>query len=526
MRGYRRLKASGGLGRVAAVKEALTNTPACQPAACSLRFLGLENKEAELSVRQFLLVRRVATGLGEALLESVGNHDKPVRYALPMRWREVLRAHGFCVAEKTSAWLWTGFTALYLANGIFTVFKLAVVNAAETVRARTRPLGRYVFFDALGSGNLPSSGNDGDSHDIVNWYLRWSQRAHGIDNVCHSVAGVVVRLAGTTPVIAVQSALRPLGNFDSLMKFFLWSVVSCVRAFLGILSATWWPALMLGEAAKAAQVRFQKPELLACDYLFHNSNWIYRPLWTYEAARKGSRILFYFYSTNVEQFKGGGLYPPIPYGWQAMTWPQYLVWNEYQASFIRRAVGVSVTIDVVNSISFHAGKPAPRDMPTNSIAVFDVQPMRDAIYRPLALIVEYYVPRNANQFLTDIHETAVSAGFFVILKRKRDVGSRVHPAYVRTTKALLLDEQCAEIDPTTSAKALIERCQAVVSTPFTSTALIGRELGKPSIYYDPYGICEKDDRAAHGIPIVSGRAELLVWLATLEPKSVQTGVEA
>jgi hypothetical protein len=50
--------------------------------------------------------------------------------------------------------------------------------------------------------------------------------------------------------------------------------------------------------------------------------------------------------------------------------------------------------------------------------------------------------------------------------------------------------------------------------PFTSTALIARNMGKPSIYYDPTGNLQKDDRAAHGIPIVSGVSELETWLST------------
>jgi polysaccharide biosynthesis PFTS motif protein len=49
--------------------------------------------------------------------------------------------------------------------------------------------------------------------------------------------------------------------------------------------------------------------------------------------------------------------------------------------------------------------------------------------------------------------------------------------------------------------------------PFTSTALLGREMGKPSIYYDPHGLVQKDDRAAHGIPIVTGPDELHAWIA-------------
>jgi polysaccharide biosynthesis PFTS motif protein len=91
----------------------------------------------------------------------------------------------------------------------------------------------------------------------------------------------------------------------------------------------------------------------------------------------------------------------------------------------------------------------------------------------------------------------------------------VHPAYELAIRRLSKTANYLELDPDTSASALIEKCQAVISTPFTSTALIGRELGKPSIYYDPHGICKKDDRAAHGIPILSGQQELRDWLSAL-----------
>ncbi len=52
--------------------------------------------------------------------------------------------------------------------------------------------------------------------------------------------------------------------------------------------------------------------------------------------------------------------------------------------------------------------------------------------------------------------------------------------------------------------------------PFTSTAHIARELGKPACFYDPTGMIQRNDRAAHGIPIIIGRAELQAWLASLE----------
>ncbi len=99
---------------------------------------------------------------------------------------------------------------------------------------------------------------------------------------------------------------------------------------------------------------------------------------------------------------------------------------------------------------------------------------------------------------------------------KRNVGSKVHPSYVNTINSLSNSDNYLEIDPDTAATALIAHCIGVISALFTSIARIGRDLGKPSVYYDTHGVCEKEDRAAHGIPVVSGRMELFAWLDALE----------
>jgi polysaccharide biosynthesis PFTS motif protein len=272
---------------------------------------------------------------------------------------------------------------------------------------------------------------------------------------------------------------------------------------------------MLSEAVKAAQVRYLQPQMLARDYLFHNSNWIYRPLWSYEAERKGSRIIFYFYSTNCEKFKHGSVSNSLAYGWRAMSWQQYVVWDEYQLNFVRSAVGSEPHINVVGPIPFVSGKKLPQDLPANFIAVFDVQPMRDSIYQRLGIEFEYYVPRNAIRFLDDIQEVTLIAGYNMVLKRKRNIEGKIHPAYESEIGRLGKTDNYIELDPDTSAIELIEKCKAVISAPYTSTAHIGKALGKPSIYYDPYGICEKDDYAAHGTQILSGKAELQEWLSSL-----------
>lgn len=272
---------------------------------------------------------------------------------------------------------------------------------------------------------------------------------------------------------------------------------------------------MFSETAKAALIRLQDPALLARDYLFHNSNWIYRPLWIYYAENKGARVFFYFYSTNIEKFKRASTYASTPFGWQIMTWSHYLVWDRYQCEFIQRAVGSDARIDVVGPVPFHAEKSLDLELNPLSIAVFDIQPMRNVTYQMLGIDMEYYVPRHANSFLVDIQHATASAGYTMALKRKRNVGHRLHPSYEHTLTLLIKADNYLEVDPDVSATELIKKCQAVISMPFTSTALLGRHQGLPSVYYDPLGICQKNDRAAHGIPILSGKAELSAWLKSL-----------
>jgi len=53
---------------------------------------------------------------------------------------------------------------------------------------------------------------------------------------------------------------------------------------------------------------------------------------------------------------------------------------------------------------------------------------------------------------------------------------------------------------------------------FTSTAVIAKQEGKPSVYYDPSGVIQKNNRAAHDIPVLSGINELEDWVNSIDNK--------
>lgn len=514
MRGYRFLKVSNQLGRIAAVKEALTNTglSQCDGLTSSLIF-GAGSKDAELITRQYLLVRVCGLSFNKALLRALGKPGSDVVCPLPPEWRKVVEQHGFKVAKIRSALSWNCFVALFLAYGVVQIVKRFVCSVKEIGQPSRQTLGNYAYFNGLAPGNLPQPCKDGRSHDIVTWHQRWPGRVIGLDTLCHSVEGATPSAVDGIPAISVPSAIPPLTQIGSLVCFMVWGVASSSRAVIDFLRGRWWHALMLGEASSSATTRMHEPNSLARDYLFHVTSYIYRPLWTYEAKKQGSRVTFYFYAANVEGFKRTCGYPELTYGWQVMNWPHYLVWDSYQADFVRRAVGESANVSIVGPIWFHTSGEAVAGLPLSTVAVFDVQPMRASRYQILGADIEYYTPDTANQFLSDIYKVLSERGSTVALKRKREIGRLAHPKYRQLIRRFDRLSNFIAVDLDMSAFRLIEDCAAVISMPFTSTALIARELGKPSVFYDPTGQLQSDDRAAHGIPIVSGVEQLRAWFS-------------
>jgi len=523
MRGYRFLKKSKSLGRILDIKRELTNQRLdIKKKHYSKHIFGEGIGQAELVCRQYLLSRVADRSLNQALLHALGKPSSPVVYYLPPEWRKIIRKQGLKVAPFRTALLWNAVVGIMLAYGVFKITKIILNGISVELRQSTQRLGSYVYYDNLGPGNLPQPCRDGRSHDIITWYMQWADRVSNLDTICHGVIGADHKEVNRTPVVPVDAPIPHLTSFAAIVRFTIWSFGAVMIATWDLLRGRWWHALLLNQAALAAQVRVQNHERLAKDYLFHNSGWIYRPLWTYEAEKHGSRILFYFYSTNCEAFKQAEGYPQLLFGWQAMNWPHYLVWDEYQADFVRRAVGETANISVVGPICFNT---SGEEMPTfigRGVAVFDITPTRSSLYRTLGAAFEFYVPETCIPFLHDIQQVTGEAGYMMLWKRKRKLKNKLsfaHPVYITFAERLSEFENVIIIDPDISANRVIEASSLVISMPFTSTALIARELDKPSCFYDPTGLVQKDDRAAHGIEIVSGPEELKKWLKNIPIES-------
>ena len=282
-----------------------------------------------------------------------------------------------------------------------------------------------------------------------------------------------------------------------------------VYSFAKLLCGQWQYALLLGELIKALELKYVDKDMLPAECIFSNSLWIYRPLWSYVAESRGCNIQFYFYSTNIEQFKFKSGYQLQPNNWDLCSWPNYLVWNEYQENFIKREIKYFLNIKIVGHIWGSDCDKVLQNLPADSIAIFDIQPTKPSVYMELGLGYEYYTSEVVCQFIDDIYDVFNQKNNLA-LKNKRKLKDRVHEKYSKLINELE-GEGLDIINPDIAAIRLIDACKAVISLPFTSTALIAREAGKISIYYDPTGKLQKDDRAAHGILLISGKKELHQW---------------
>lgn len=512
LRGHRILKKTNSLDKISAIKDLLAVTDCAKSKLMSPIILGAAISNSELVLRQYLLYHFANYDLNKAILYAKGNSDASIVHPLPHIWFSAFEQSGLKIAKVRSTLLWNGYIIMFFALGLKVIGKTIIQSIKEIIRPAYNGLGRYTYFDSISVDNLHNS-KGRYSRTILSWYQQWSGRVGELDTICHDIQGLNPTNSGAVCVRSLLSAIPPINTINGLVRYTAWAIKSILLAGIDLFRGRWWHALLLNQAARSAHVRIMSADLLAREYMFHNANWIYRPLWTYEAEARECLVTFYFYSTNCESFKLRSGYSKQIYGWQNLNWPRYLVWNDYQSSFVKRVIGEGAPVKVVGCIWFSDNGNNFSSTTKHNIAVFNVTPQRLSHYAPQVIQdFHFYSPKVCNKFLLDIQQTSFEQQYNMLLKQKRNIGSMAHPSYRLICESLLSLQNVRCVDADTSAIQVIEECDLVISMPFTSTALIAREMNKPSVYYDPLGLCQKGDRAAHGIEILQGKNELESWI--------------
>jgi polysaccharide biosynthesis PFTS motif protein len=286
------------------------------------------------------------------------------------------------------------------------------------------------------------------------------------------------------------------------------SFISLIFLIIG----KWSPALLLSEIFKAISYIDSKKSTNLKRYLFHYSETIYRPIWTYFSDLKNAEIVLYFYSTYdaPTDYKNKKINRFYEFG--NISWSKILVWDEYQKKILSSFVDKNCELIVTGPIWFR-DKNFLFEKKSFKVIIFDTEVHRPSVHYGWGEIAEYnnYNKNLSYLFLNDIYNLFKNKDVEIVLKRKRKIGDYSQTAYKNLILKLKTDPKFIEIDQDVSPQYLIENANIVISTPFTSANLYNVKKGIKNIYYDPISYVDKEDPAARGFAIISGFEELQAW---------------
>lgn len=521
-RAWRKIQETGGQPLAHFELASVLDTATVKPGSLLRRLLvpGVSDENVELTLRQRLLKDLVVNKLMPRFMMHKAFPERAQSFGLPPSWRTILLVAGVNVAPLGSRLDWTLYLLQALVRAAKTIRRLAL-NNMNIPEAPTEPYA--VLVDLTLDAATIRGRNDKAMHNFASWYsdgaLRkpeeihvWSQtqidRFHTIQAGYGLSPAIFPKLGSTSERLGF--ALKALGRFG----------LACSMTLFG----RWQAALLADESVYLSYCRYLGVEGLATTYVYHNSNWIYRPLWTYYAEQQGSRVIMAFYSANITPiyWRDGTQTPYYP-GYRIMNWPQYALWDKGQENFVRSvALGDPVT-HIVGAIPYaDADTPMP-DIPSRSIGLFDVSIGRPALLANLGIISPYYSSDVMRRFLFDSYEACAVNGRTLVLKRKRDIGRLVDRDYAAAVEELSRMDGVLILDPDINAARLIAEVEGVISIPYTSTAILAKLATVPSVYYDPMAVLRTEGPECHGIAMLDSSEELTAWVARLDAPPARDG---
>ena len=487
-------------------------------------FLKNTDFKLDISLRQYTIARIILSKnatFNKSLFISIYKKT-PLIYSLPITYINFLSSKGIKVAKFKSIILWHFVLLLEFIQSVLSSVKYIIENLFYLFSKRfnydLRNKKVDAYFLGLTKDKIPSSFQSDSPYDCFTYFGEKYKSKFSVF-FAHDIDIKERRLNNQITLKFQKYPFRLLTKLTSLLDLMSFLIKEVISAPFYFFSKKWWRLYTLKDLFFAKACYLQREKQLAKSYLFHNS-FIYRPIWSYVADKKGSDIIFYFYSINNETFLGKDGNSASPnYIWQNMNWPKYLFWNEYSKNYYTQFCRKPFRSEISGPISLNHNR-LDRNLLFRepSISIFDVMPIRVSSYRSLASPFEYYIPEVAISFLKDILLVCEEHNIQMLLKNKYSFNSKKpiyhHPKYINFLLKLSKNKNVIFIKPDTSPVDLIKATKLSIVMPFTSTAFISKTVNKPVCYYDSSGIISKKDMSTNDIEIIIGYKELKDWVLT------------
>ena len=511
IKSYLLLKRRNELAKLSYIRKVLQNTDVVSGhVKYSPLIFGDAFYCASVTVRQFLLSRIVTKRFNRVLSICFAFRSRGF-FVIPMEWRKVLKINGIKTYPIIDTLAWKGFVFSYFVLGLYTIVKVGFQKNSRMTSTNSRS----IYFVGATGNNLSRGTPDNPKYNLSEWYKSFYSEAcsEAMLFPVFDENPTRINFSGTKR-LSMDGHMPAIEGWSGKLKFFLWASKTGAFCFYEFCRGNWWHPLLLQQAVLAKQIKMSDETTLFDEYWFSNSAYLFRPLWTYAVELKNKKVNLYFYSTNIEGYTYRNKACPSPVGYGLMTWPNYVVWDERQKNFLQAELGRNINSEVVGPILFSdSGEEIGVDC-SDRIAVFDIPMRRLSQMSQLGLPDDLYDHKNIRKFIFDIFNSAATVKQKLVYKSKRrTITNGNYNKYISCVSEGM-DVYFAV--PECSSYSLIKDSKAVVSIPFTSTAIIARDMGIPSVYYDPTGLINgEESQVARGIPVIANELALKEWLASV-----------
>ena len=259
-------------------------------------FFGNKEVDKELLIRQFLLMRFGYFNFNRSLFYSKGLNNCSFAHAIPSDWYSIIEKNDIKINRSKSSFLFILNQFIHFFLGLFSIFEVAYTNFKISNKIYKEPYS--VFYNAVSEKCFSNQINDKKnklSYSLLDWYLaNKNTKKKNINLIIHNKK-INNFLHGDIKVIYKKN-LFPRLEFHMYLLFFLHSITLSIFSLISIFFGKWYYSLLLKDSILNAYVKYCRRDLLAKEYLFDNSNFFYRPMWTHEIEKKTIRynLLFLF----------------------------------------------------------------------------------------------------------------------------------------------------------------------------------------------------------------------------------------
>ena len=467
-----------------------------------------EKNNLDKSISQYLAANIYIKVLNKKIISSFRQ-----KVSLPLEKEVYLKLTNFINIKKYSSFI---LFALFVLKEFFFGFSYFFLKLLEYITKyfyfRTKLNNSAYFISLLNHQCLT---DDNRNYNIYNWFKNFnSDNKKNINFYFHNI-----KIKSIDENKKYLKSPVNILEFKTFVFFLLFGSLLIFVSFISLFFLRWKLALLSKDILSKLIIQNTSSKYCFKEYLFNNSSWIYKPLWVDEVEKKGSKVIMYFYSMNIENIKKNSESIHLTDSfWNLCTWKNYYVWNIEHKNILNNFIKfVPAKIEIVGPIpysdtSFNYNLFG--DNEKKKIAIFDISLYRKSIRIYFNTVQEFYTYKTTKKFISDILKLADKKEFTFYLKLKRHNSNFFDKNYINLIDSLKEIDNLKIIDPEISAFKLTEFCDAAISLPFTSTAQVFKLKNKTSFYYDPISFFDKQHAAARGINILYYE-DLKKWINNL-----------